>query len=76
MYIENKTKELKSMLTTKQKQAIRDEVSNFTDTVLFYLQEYGNPYNYDEVKKEFCKQFNCICDKLTEELKNDTEEEF
>ena len=64
------------MLTTEQRQAIRDEVSNFTDTVLFYLQEYGNPYDYDEVKEEFCKQFNCICNKLTEELKNDTEEEF
>lgn len=65
------------MLTTGQRQAIRDEVYNFVGTtVLFYLQEYGNPYDYDEVKEEFCKQFNCICDKLTEEFKNDEEEEF
>lgn len=65
------------MLTREQKESIRDEVSNFIDTtVLFYLQEYGNPYNYDEIKEEFCKQFDCICDKLTEEFKNDTEEEF
>lgn len=65
------------MLTTEQRKSIHDEVSNFVDTtVLFYLQEYGNPYDYDEVKEEFCKQFNRICDKLTEELKNDEEEEF
>ena len=64
------------MLNKEQRETIRDEVSNFIDTtVLFYLQEYGNPYNYDEIKEEFCKQFDCNCDKLTEEFKNDIEEE-
>lgn len=63
------------MLTEQQKNDIKNEVSNWTDTLLFYFQEYSGSRgeNRYEIADTFIDEFSKVCLGINLSLMNEVD---